>query len=212
MVGPCGPWYLLVEPLCRYYMLLCALRSWRDLSKRKKSQRKVERAKVPFRWKMIEVRLSLQPSSIHQLQWIEQPDELVQEKWQRTYCVFLALTINIIQYRYFFARVQYHVSTLYTANTLYLPLGLERLIANYRKFHPFPSHVCYKPHWSRGRSAIRKLCCASPAVWWLCSCAVQVQSLWQRQCTGRLRMWTNHSDFRYRPVQSHSSFMKFSES
>lgn len=31
-----------------YYMLLCALRSWRDLSKRKKSQRKVERAKVSY--------------------------------------------------------------------------------------------------------------------------------------------------------------------
>jgi hypothetical protein len=25
-------------------------------------------------------------------------------------------------------------------------LGLDRLMANYRKFHLFPSHVCYKPH------------------------------------------------------------------
>ena len=88
------------------------------------------------------------------------------------------------QYRYFFCTCT--VSCIYT---LHSNLGLDRLMANYRKFHPFPSHVCYKPHWSRGRSAIRKLCCASPAVWWLCSCAVQVQSLWQRQCTGWLRMW-----------------------
>ena len=112
----------------------------------------------------------------------------MQEKWQRTYCVLLALTINI-NIDFFLHVYSFHVSTLYTANTLYLRLGLDRLMANYRKFHLFPSHVCYKPHWSRGRSAIRKLCCASPAVWWLCSCAVQVQSLWQRQCTGRLRMW-----------------------